>query len=243
MIPRYLFFGKRQVRICAQIHAAGRIITFSSILPYDTSSCQKSGRFFVNTQDTINSARTRGSQKSLLSCTHTKILCHICVDCPILSRLICDLGGGYIEDIVLNILVDSHTNVCAKWCFYTRSWLKSITKLRSHSIFNHVRCPMSPPQDVMPYPRLQGSHYPRQWWPGNRLPLPCNYPPRRQWPGSHYPRQWWPGNWLPLSGSHPPWLCSGQAATDSSKVISAKLFMGMRYVMYCNSCISMNASL
>jgi hypothetical protein len=35
-----------------------------------TSSCQKSGRFFVNTQDTINSARERGSQKSLLSCTH-----------------------------------------------------------------------------------------------------------------------------------------------------------------------------
>ena len=30
---------------------------------------------------------------------------------------------------------------------------------------------------------------------------------------------------------------------DSSKVISAKLFMGMRYVMYCDSCISMNESL
>ena len=30
---------------------------------------------------------------------------------------------------------------------------------------------------------------------------------------------------------------------DSSKVISAKLFMGMRYVMYCHSCISMNESL
>jgi hypothetical protein len=29
---------------------------------------------------------------------------------------------------------------------------------------------------------------------------------------------------------------------DSSKVISAELFMGMRYVMYCHSCISMNES-
>ena len=36
---------------------------------YCTSNCQKPGRFFVNTQDTINSARERGLQKSLLSCT------------------------------------------------------------------------------------------------------------------------------------------------------------------------------
>jgi hypothetical protein len=47
---------------------------------------------FLSITNTINSARERGSQKSLLSCTHaytrTKLLCHICVDCPILSRLI-----------------------------------------------------------------------------------------------------------------------------------------------------------
>ena len=115
-------------------------------------------------------------------------------------------GGMYIEDIVLKILVDSRTNVCAKWCFYTRSWLTKSIIHKAPFSFNFQPCPMSPPQDVMPYPRLQGSHYPRQWWPGNRLPLPCNYPPRRQWPGSHYPRQWWPVNQLPLSGSHPPWL-------------------------------------
>ena len=52
---------------------------------------------FCQPQITINPERESGSQKSLLSCTHaytrTKILCHICVDCPILSRLICDSGG------------------------------------------------------------------------------------------------------------------------------------------------------
>ena len=112
------------------------------------------------------------------------------------------IRGGYIEDIVLKILVDSRTNVCAKWCFYTHAGDKKYYK--APFSFNFQPCPMSPPQDAMPYPRLQGSHYPRQWWPGNRLPLPCNYPPRRQWPGSHYPRQWWPGNRIPLPGSHHP---------------------------------------
>jgi hypothetical protein len=91
--------------------------------------------------------------------------------------------------------------------FTLTAGVKCITKdYKAPFSFNFQPCPMSPPQDVMPYPRLQGSHYPRQWWPGNWLPLPCNYPPWRQRPGSHYPWQWWPGNRLPLSGSHPPWL-------------------------------------
>ena len=35
------------------------------------------------------------------------------------------IRGGYIEDIVLKILVDSRTNVCAKWCFvYDKSYNK-----------------------------------------------------------------------------------------------------------------------
>jgi len=63
--------------------------------------------------------RERFAEKSSFLHTRTKILCYICVDCPILSRLICDLGGGTLKTSFLKILVDSRTNVCAKWFFYT----------------------------------------------------------------------------------------------------------------------------
>jgi len=41
--------------------------------------------------------RERFAEKSSFLHTRTKILCYICVDCPILSRLICDLGGGTLK--------------------------------------------------------------------------------------------------------------------------------------------------
>ena len=39
------------------------------------------------------------------------------------------IRGGYVEHIILKILVDSRTNICAKWCFTTRSWLTSIATI------------------------------------------------------------------------------------------------------------------
>ena len=38
-----------------------------------TSTCQKAGRLFVSAQNTINSMREIGLQKSLHSCTHALI--------------------------------------------------------------------------------------------------------------------------------------------------------------------------
>ena len=63
---------------------------------YNVPAVVKNPGTFLSTQDTINSARERGSQKSLLLCTHAlKYVTSVyCVDRPILYRLICDSGGG-----------------------------------------------------------------------------------------------------------------------------------------------------
>ena len=106
---------------------------------------------FCQPQITINSARERGSQKSLLSCTHaytrTKLLCHICVDRPILSRLICDSGGVRWRHRSQNISWFTYKCLCK--VVFLHPQLVDKYYIAPFS-FNFQPCPMSPPQDVMP---------------------------------------------------------------------------------------------
>ena len=79
--------------------------------------------------------------------TRTKILCHICVDRPILSRLICDSGGVHWRHRSQNISWFTYKCLC-KVVFLHSQLVDKYYK--APFSFNFQPCPMSPPQDVMP---------------------------------------------------------------------------------------------
>jgi hypothetical protein len=113
------------------------------------------------------------------------------------------IQGGYIEDIVLKILVDSRTNVCAKW-FYTHSWCQVYYKrLQSSVLIQFSTMSDEPTTGCHALPSAPGQPLSSAMVAGKLAPIAVQLPSLASAAGQPLPLAMVAGQSAPIVGQSP----------------------------------------